>query len=107
MWGKWVEGNPNVKNLQWYLAHNVINDETSEIVPRALRNKLVPKLSLWPGTLFDKKKDPSEFQALIGKSGNLPESYLTDCFQGHRSEAPSPSCSRSTRKSSATRRSTR
>lgn len=68
MWGKWVEGNPNVKNLQWYMAHNVINDETSEIVPRALRNKLVSKLSVWPGTLFDKKKDPVEFQALIGKS---------------------------------------
>ncbi|KAJ4342391.1 hypothetical protein N0V87_001009 [Didymella glomerata] len=66
MWGKWVEGNLNVKNLQWYVAHNVINDETSQIVPRALRNKLVPKLSVWPGTLFDKKEDPVEFQALIG-----------------------------------------
>ncbi|KAL1654514.1 hypothetical protein SLS61_002702 [Didymella pomorum] len=63
---KSIGGNSNVKNLQWYLAHNVINDETSRIVPRALCNKLIPKLYLWPGTLFDKKKDPTEFQALIG-----------------------------------------
>lgn len=68
MWGKWVEGNPNVKNLQWYIAHNVVNDETSPIVTRALRKKL-SKLSLWPGTVFDKKKDVVEFQALIGESG--------------------------------------
>lgn len=71
MWGKWVEGNPNVKSLQWYMAHNVINEDTAMIVLRAQENKRVSRLSVWPGILFDKEKDPVEFQALIGKNGYL------------------------------------
>lgn len=67
VWGKWVEGNTNVKNLRVYGVHNVLNTETTAIVSRAMRNKLVPKLAVWPGTSFDKDKDPVEFQALIGK----------------------------------------
>lgn len=70
MWGKWVEGNPSVRNLQLYMAHNVVNHETSPIVTPALHNKL-SKLSVWPGTVFEKEKYVVEFQALIGKSGRL------------------------------------
>ncbi|KAJ4380520.1 hypothetical protein N0V86_003877 [Didymella sp. IMI 355093] len=66
MWGKWVENNPKVKNLQYYVVHNILNDETSVIVPRAMRNKLASSLSIWPGTMFDKDRDQVEFQALIG-----------------------------------------
>ncbi|KAF3040887.1 hypothetical protein E8E12_003394 [Didymella heteroderae] len=66
MWGKWVDNNPNVKNLHYYVVHNILNDETSAIVPRAMRHKLASKLSIWPGTVFDKDKDKVEFQALIG-----------------------------------------
>lgn len=67
VWGKWVEDNAKVKNLRVYAVHNVLNDETTAIVSRAMRNKLVPSLSAWPGTVFDKEKDPMELQALIGK----------------------------------------
>ncbi|KZM22840.1 hypothetical protein ST47_g6020 [Ascochyta rabiei] len=66
VWGKWVENNDNVKNLRVYVVHNVLNTETTTIVSRAMRNKLVPKLDVWPGTAFDKEKDPVEFQAIIG-----------------------------------------
>lgn len=66
VWGKWVEGNTNVKNLRVYVVHNVLNTETTTVVSRAMRNKLVSELFVWPGTVFDKDKDPVEFQALIG-----------------------------------------
>lgn len=71
MWGKWVENNPDVRNLQYYVVHNILNDETSAIVPRAMRNKLVSKLETWPGTIFEKDSDQVEFQALIGKEKSL------------------------------------
>jgi hypothetical protein len=66
VWGKWVEDNANIKNLRIYAVHNVLNDETTAIVSRAMHNKLVSNLSAWPGTVFDKEKDLMEFQALIG-----------------------------------------
>lgn len=68
VWGKYVEGNPNVKNLHAYVVHNILNDETSAIVSRVLRNKQISKLSVWPGIVLDKDKDPVEFQATIGMS---------------------------------------
>lgn len=67
MWGKWVEDNANVKNLQYYVVHNILNDHTTVIVSRAMRNKLISELSVWPGVAFSKDKDETEFQALIGK----------------------------------------
>ncbi|KAJ4991273.1 hypothetical protein SVAN01_03171 [Stagonosporopsis vannaccii] len=66
MWGKWVEGNTDVKNLRFYVVNNIINDETSALVSRAMRNKLVRNLAVWPGTTFEKDMDAVEFQALIG-----------------------------------------
>ncbi|KAF1364864.1 hypothetical protein EJ07DRAFT_54177, partial [Lizonia empirigonia] len=66
VWGKWVEGNSNVKNIRVYAAHNVINTETTTIVSRAMRNKGVSKLAVWPGTVFDKDEDPVDFQAIMG-----------------------------------------
>jgi hypothetical protein len=66
VWGKWVEGNPNVKNLRVYGVNNILNTETTTIVSRALRNKNA-NLAVWPGTVFDKDKDPAEFQALLGR----------------------------------------
>lgn len=68
MWGKWVEGNADVKELRVYGVYNVLNDETTALVSRALRNKLVSNLAVWPGTVFEKEKDGVEFQALIGRS---------------------------------------
>jgi hypothetical protein len=67
VWGKWVDNNPDVKNLRVYVVHNILNAETTTIISRAMRNKLVPKLSVWPGTVFNKEKDLVEFQAIIGK----------------------------------------
>ncbi|KAJ4355083.1 hypothetical protein N0V95_003246 [Ascochyta clinopodiicola] len=66
VWGKWVENNENLRNLRVYVVHNVLNTETTMIISRAMRNKFVSKLAVWPGTVFDKKKDPVEFQAIIG-----------------------------------------
>ena len=66
VWGKWVDGNKDVRNLRVYAVNNVLNDETTAIVSRALHNKGVSSLSAWPGTVFDKVNDPEEFQALIG-----------------------------------------
>lgn len=71
MWGKWVEGNADVKNLRFYVAHDIVNDETSALVSRAMRNKLGANLAVWPGTTFEKDKDAVEFQALIGNSLSL------------------------------------
>src|SRR5690242_2531317 len=56
MWGKWVEGNADVKNIRYYVVHNVLNDETSALVSRAMRNKRGGNLAVWPGTTFEKDK---------------------------------------------------
>lgn len=68
IWGKWVDGNPDVKNLQVYAVYSVLNDETTALVSRALRSKGVDGLTTWPGAVFDKEQDEVEFPALIGKS---------------------------------------
>lgn len=68
IWGKWVHGNPDVKNLRVYAVYSVLNDETTALVSRALRNKGVDGLTTWPGAVFVKEQDEVEFQALIGKS---------------------------------------
>lgn len=73
MWGKWVEGNADVKNIRYYVVHNVLNDETSALVSRAMRNKRGGNLAVWPGTTFEKDKDAEEFQALIGMYLLLPD----------------------------------
>lgn len=77
MWGKWVEGNSDVTKLRVYAVHNIINDETTALVSRAMRNKLVKDLQVWPGTVFDKDKDAVEFQALIGKINPFPFPFST------------------------------
>ena len=59
IWGKCVKGNTNVKNLRVYVVHNVLKNETTAIVPRAMRNKLVSILAVWPGTVFNNVKTRS------------------------------------------------
>ncbi len=56
-----------MKKLRVYAVHNVLNDETSALVSRALRNKGGTKLTVWPGTTFSAQTDAAEFQALLGK----------------------------------------
>jgi len=63
-WGHWYRNNPNVKNLRVYMAHNVVNDETSLLVARAFKNTGVEKLTPWPGASFDVSSE--EGQVLIG-----------------------------------------
>ncbi|KAJ8113918.1 hypothetical protein OPT61_g4073 [Boeremia exigua] len=66
MWGKWVEGNEDVKKLRVYAVHNVLNDETTALVSRAMSNKVLPNLITWPGAVFNAQTDPTSFQALLG-----------------------------------------
>ena len=67
IWGKWVEENPDASKLRVYGVHNVLNDETSALVARALREKGANGLEVWPGAVFEKDQDGEAFRALIGK----------------------------------------
>ncbi|KAI8936195.1 hypothetical protein NX059_006626 [Plenodomus lindquistii] len=51
-WGHWVRDNPNVRNLRFYGAHMVINDDTVRLAGRAFKNVNADKLVPWPGTSF-------------------------------------------------------
>ncbi|KAH6615114.1 hypothetical protein C7974DRAFT_59498 [Boeremia exigua] len=66
IWGKWVQNNYGIKRLRVYMADNVINAETVAVVARALRDKKVTSLGVWPGTQFEKERDEEAFQAIIG-----------------------------------------
>jgi hypothetical protein len=70
-WGHWVQDSPNIKNLRVYGAHHVVNEDTSRLVNRALKNKGLTQLATWPGTVFPIGTE--EFTALIGKYRPLPD----------------------------------
>jgi hypothetical protein len=72
----WNRGNAaNVKNIQKIFSMNVINEETSIIIYRALGNVKVPagkpplsRVEKWPGNTFVVGTDNDDGLALLGMS---------------------------------------
>lgn len=67
MFGFWLRDNPNPKNLRYYVAANVQNDETQRLVATILKKKEVKGVPQWPGVKVGVETD--EGRVLLGKSG--------------------------------------
>ncbi|KAH7080614.1 hypothetical protein BKA63DRAFT_563290 [Paraphoma chrysanthemicola] len=80
-WAYWARGNPNIRGLRIYGAHNVVNDATSKLVARAFRNKDVEKLTSWPGVEF--AAGTPEGTALIGSPISAS---IVHMLVGHKAE---------------------
>jgi hypothetical protein len=63
--GYWRRITSNPKNLRYYIATHVVNDDTVKLVARALKNNKLDDLSEWPGVTFE--TDSEEWAALVGK----------------------------------------
>ena len=75
MYGYWFRGNPNIKSIKYYWIQRIANEETNQIMARALKNKKAT-LKNWPGITFVTNTD--EAKALLGtcvRSDSLIESY--------------------------------
>lgn len=64
-WAYWRRLASNPKNLHYYIATHVVNDNTVKLVARALENIKMNDLSEWPGITF--KMGSEEWAALVGK----------------------------------------
>lgn len=73
LWGLWYRDNPNIKNLRYFWAQNVMNIQTSNIVASAL-NIWGKELTGWPGATFD--MDSDEGMALLGSPNAISFAYL-------------------------------
>ncbi|KAJ4308566.1 hypothetical protein N0V94_009305 [Neodidymelliopsis sp. IMI 364377] len=62
--GYWRRITSNPKNLRYYIATHVVNDDTVKLVARALKNNKMDDLSEWPGVTFE--MDSDEWAALVG-----------------------------------------
>ncbi|KAJ4341283.1 hypothetical protein N0V95_007289 [Ascochyta clinopodiicola] len=73
MWGYWVRGNPNVRNIRYFFMLGVSNDETNQLIARCLEAK-GRALSEWPGARFDTKTE--EGHALLGSPSGAAFAYF-------------------------------
>jgi hypothetical protein len=64
MSGYWLRDNPNPRNLRYYLACNVQNDETNPVIARILQRRS-QVISHWPGLKLEWGEKDAE--ALLGK----------------------------------------
>jgi hypothetical protein len=77
-WGYWRRSTSTPKNLRYYIATHVVNDDTVKLVSRALKNSEMDDLSEWPGKTFE--MDSEEWAALLGKAKTklLPNSHALE-----------------------------
>jgi hypothetical protein len=61
----WLRGHPNPKNLRYYLAYQVQNDETTPVIAKILRDANLDQVPYWPG--FTVGMWTEEGVALLGK----------------------------------------
>lgn len=64
-WGHWVRENPDISNIRYFWMMNVVNQETVEILARALHDA-GKKYAPWPGTTFDMDSDAGK--AILGSA---------------------------------------
>ena len=82
LWAGWVSGsspmgrpgNPNIAGLKYIFMVDVINGETLSVMKRALRNKGLEKVPVWPGVDFSCADEDGA--ALLGTPNGKPAGYL-------------------------------
>ncbi|KAH4262798.1 hypothetical protein HBH70_112040 [Parastagonospora nodorum] len=84
-WASWNQiagGTNNLQNIKYFIAMQITNDETLEIVPRALKAMGVSdgQAKLWPGTGFtvgaENETEKEAADALIGCPNGLAAGYF-------------------------------
>ncbi|KAH6060440.1 hypothetical protein HBI67_137360 [Parastagonospora nodorum] len=81
-WNQIAGGTNNLQNIKYFIAMQITNDETLEIVPRALKAMGVSdgQAKLWPGTGFtvgaENETEKEAADALIGCHNGLAAGYF-------------------------------
>jgi len=65
MMAYWLRGNPDPKNLKYYLVCNILNEQTVRLINAVLKNKGLDKIPYWPGVVANMWEE--EGPALLGK----------------------------------------
>ncbi|PSN67639.1 hypothetical protein BS50DRAFT_664959 [Corynespora cassiicola Philippines] len=73
MWGAWQGAGSGNKDIKYFFALYVVNQDTRGIILRALGNRK-KTLALWPGIDFDMESD--EGKALMGSPNGIGIGYL-------------------------------
>jgi hypothetical protein len=63
LWGFWVRGNPDVKNIRYFFMLGISNEQTQALIASCLKNAK-KELSAWPGVSF--MMDTDEGHTLLG-----------------------------------------
>lgn len=64
-WAYWLRDNPNIANIHYFWMMDIANNETEEIIARALHN-VKNSVSSWPGVTFN--MDTEEGVAILGSA---------------------------------------
>ncbi|KAF2447265.1 hypothetical protein P171DRAFT_430173 [Karstenula rhodostoma CBS 690.94] len=64
-WGYWVRDNPNIANIRYFWMVDIANEDTEEILARAL-SEANKKIGKWPGVTFDMDSDAGK--AILGSA---------------------------------------
>ena len=91
-WNQVASGTNSLQNIKYFIAMQITNDETLEIVMRALKAMGVPdgEAKLWPGTAFtvgaenDAEKEAAD--ALIGECRKPLDRRPTDYRMARQSQ---------------------
>lgn len=67
-WGYWVRDNANVANIRYFWMVDVANEDTEEILARAL-SEAGKTIREWPGATFDMESDAGK--AILGELQRL------------------------------------
>ncbi|KAJ4298009.1 hypothetical protein N0V90_005908 [Kalmusia sp. IMI 367209] len=72
-WGYWVRDNPNIANIQYFWMQDIANDDTEEIIARALHESK-ESIGVWPGVTFDIDTDAGN--AILGSQNGAPFAWF-------------------------------
>jgi hypothetical protein len=67
-WGYWLRENSNVANIRYFWMMDIANEDTEEILARAL-SEANKKIRKWPGVTFDMDSDAGK--AILGELRRL------------------------------------
>lgn len=73
LWGLWYRDNPDVKNISYFWAQAVSNEQTASIIASTLKMR-GKELEAWPGATFS--TDDDEGMALLGSPNAISFGYF-------------------------------
>ncbi|KAF2829149.1 hypothetical protein CC86DRAFT_271076, partial [Ophiobolus disseminans] len=74
IWAYWARNHPNVANLRYYFANNILNEDTLRVIAKILKDETLPDVPHWPGLRFEENE--SEFEALLGTPIGATIAYI-------------------------------